>query len=189
MRYSEKMEHWIMYTAAVLLCLTLASSCLMGNIYAKFATQATGEDSARVAAFVFEVKDASTSQEQFIDLSGIQKPGDKKVCTFVVTNQDSQKKVSETAESYEIQLKINGSMPLRATIQRADKTNEYMKITNIESETTENKLSAGTFQAAAAQTDQYTLTVEWPKEQNKLEYANGSAQGSLVLTVSGQQVQ
>lgn len=189
MRYSEKMEHWIMYTAAVLLCLTLVSSSLMGNIYARFATQATGEDSARVAAFVFEVKDASTSQEQFIDLSGIQKPGDKQVCTFVVTNQDGQGNVSETTESYEIQLKINGSMPLRATIQRGNESTSWMEITNIDSNATEKMLSAGPFQAAVAQTDQYTLTVEWPKDQNNPVYASGSAQGSLVLTVSGQQVQ
>ena len=189
MRYSEKIEHWIMYTAAVLLCLTLASSYLMGNIYAKFATQAAGEDSARVAAFVFEVKDASASKEQFIDLSGIQKPGDNKVYTFVVTNQDSQQKVSEIAESYEIQLKINGSMPLRATIQRKNESTSCMEITNINSGAKEQKLLTGTFQAAAAQTDQYTLTVEWPSDQNNLEYASGSAQGSLVLTVSGQQVQ
>lgn len=48
----------IMRAAALMLSLTLVSSCFVGGTFAKYVSEATGTDSARVAKWSFEVNDA-----------------------------------------------------------------------------------------------------------------------------------
>lgn len=51
MVHSRHKEKWIIYILATLLCLVLASFWLMCNIYARYTTEASGSDEARVAKF------------------------------------------------------------------------------------------------------------------------------------------
>lgn len=76
----EQREKWLIYTLAVLLCLTLSSTWLMSNIYARYTAEASGSDTARVAAYVFELKDATDSQ--VLNLEQIRKPGDAQEYIF-----------------------------------------------------------------------------------------------------------
>ena len=60
MRRSEEREKYIIYTAVILLCLVMATFWLMSNIYARYVTSSSGEDSARVAQFHITESGAAT---------------------------------------------------------------------------------------------------------------------------------
>ena len=47
----------VMRAAALMLSLTLVSSCFVGGTFAKYVSEATGTDTARVAKWAFEVND------------------------------------------------------------------------------------------------------------------------------------
>lgn len=189
---SDKREKWIIYTLAVLLCMVLASLWLLCGIYARYSTQATGSDDARVAAFVFDV--SSESQTDSIPITDINKPGDRSVYDITVANKNTSGKVSEVAESYTIEASLNGSMPLSCTMKKTDEDEELFSINNYEADTevskqTNNKEeTTRTFSDPAGNTDNYQLEVEWPSDKNDAAYASGSGQAEVVITITGVQM-
>lgn len=56
----RKIEKWLMPAAALLLCLVLLSSHMVGGIYAKYSTTVSGSDSAHVAKFQVEIQGSGT---------------------------------------------------------------------------------------------------------------------------------
>ena len=57
-----KRERGIIYILAILLCLVMASFWLMCNIYARYSSEASGSDAARVAKF--DVTESGTATQQ-----------------------------------------------------------------------------------------------------------------------------
>lgn len=177
----------LMGTAWVLLLLVLVSTWWVCGLYARYTVSSSGEDSARIAAFAFFTQDHGDSR--YLDLSGIEKPGDSRTYTFTVSNQKGNT-VSEVAEEVKLAVQLNGSMPLVCTI--SGEKGEKVLSANLSQDTQELPVkqagSAGVFPAATVKTYTYTITVEWPEDANDMKYASRSAVAEVLLTVTAEQV-
>lgn len=194
----------VMRTLAILLCLNLLSIWFVSNMYARYTTTASDTDSARVAAYVFELTDGSGSQ--VLDLGNIRKPGDRQEYHFTVTSKRGSV-ISEVAQSYTIKLEVEGSMPITCEIREQNESgNPICKAGNTETEagntettaaetdntesTTANIGSSSAIKISAAEdyTRSYTLTAIWPKAYNNEKYASASGTSAVTLTVDAQQL-
>lgn len=181
-------KNWIMRTAGVLLVLVLFSTRLICGLYARFSVTGSSGNSARAAAFVFVTQDAEN--QCYLDLSGIQKPGDEKTYTFTVSNMEGST-VSEVAETYRFAVQINGSMPLVCTISKAETavlTANRATAASLDAPTVASWEGAEAFAASTGRTDTYTMTVTWPQEENDIKFASHSAVAEVLLTVTAEQV-
>jgi hypothetical protein len=176
----------ILRAAAGLLCLTLFSSWVLSGLLARYVTSAADGDSASVAAFVFDMKDSA--QTQSFDLSGITKPGDSASYTFTVSQKNGQA-VSEVAMDYRFALALNGSMPLKCSIKKAESGTAELLTAAITDSTAAQPVTASTIQAQkfTDETETYTLTATWPDTANDAKYASRSASAEVILTVTAEQ--
>ena len=178
-----------MTIAGILLCLTLVSVWLVGGLYARYTTSDSASDSARVAAFVFNVSDSTHNNQDthMITLSGITKPGDTETYAFIVKNSNGSA-ISEVSETYTITVALNGSMPLTATLNKAgsDLFTVDATATGRDSNSTTGAFTPGN---SSANTDTYALTVTWPSSASAVDasFANGSGVATVTLTVTGMQ--
>ena len=188
MRRKKKNHNMVLRVAAVLACLTLGSAWKVCGLYARFTSSDAGQDSGRVGAFVFDLSDQSSAQgvTHMITLNDVTKPGDSQTYHFTISNQNGNM-VSEVAENYQIQLDVEGSLPIICTV--AKDTEEICKV-----DTTDETSGTGTasgseiaFEAANVRSDQYTLTAQWPGTVNDVKYANSSGTSLVRLTVKAQQ--
>ncbi len=94
-----------MYAAAILLCLTLFSSYLMGGLYARYTTEATGSDGARVAKWHVELIGAN--KETNLNFNGSDYNGTAETLsyTFQVSSE------SEVAMTYSICITFGKVLP------------------------------------------------------------------------------
>ena len=162
MRHSERMERGVIYTAAVLLCLVLASFWVTGNIYARYTATAGADDAARAAIFGHNetIELPSDWTESLV-------PGSEKKVTLTVSNQNNGK-VSETAQKYHIEVVTAGNLPLEFSMVKGnDNSDTGTAIQETKKENshtyTDNDMF---FQADIAATHQYALTVKWPADKN-----------------------
>ena len=140
MVHSRQKDKWIVYTLAILLCLVLVSFWLMCNMYAKYTSQASGSDSARVAKFNITETGAATQQIQ-VEFY----PGFEQKYLVSVTNN------SEVAMDYTMDIKNKyENLPLK--FQMLDKDENEIKSKKAE-------ISA---QDPTGHT--YTLKISWPKD-------------------------
>lgn len=130
--------NWPLRAAAVLLCLVLASTYLLANLYARYTAADTSSDSARVASFQV----TQTPVSESVDFSlGSMAPGSSKQFSVNVSNQ------SEVAIEYRMDVEnATGNLPLTWSL-------------------TENGTAtdAGRIPAGDTEEHAYTLTVTWPK--------------------------
>lgn len=168
----------LMRTVAVLLMLVLVSTGIVSGRYARYITTATAEDSARVAAFVFDVNDA---EGHTFDLSSVSKPGDSVRYAFEVTNKNGSDRLGEVTEEYQITLDLVGSLPLVCAL--TDGQNSIQ----VEGASAQATSAKTTFQAAVESSVTYELIVKWPENENNIMYANAGI-ASLVMTIAAQQV-
>ena len=194
MEKKRNLSSLIMPTFSILFCLTLLSMWLMSNIYARYTTKSSGGDSARVAAYVFELKDSSEST--MVDLNNIRKPGDSQTYTFSVTNKRGNV-ISEVAQSYTIKLEAEGSMPITCEIREQNETGQTAGPPICKAEIAENAEAVNTkndsscairLSAAEEYTKTYTLTATWPETYNDEKYASASGTSIVTLTVDAQQL-
>lgn len=186
MEKKREFSRLVMPTFAVLLCLTLLSMYLMSNMYARYTTQSTGEDSARVAAYVFQLKDSSEST--ILNLDKIRKPGDSQEYTFTVTNK-KESVISEVAQSYTIRLEVDGSMPVVCTITKQGDT-ENNTVYEVDYTTAvAGKVESNEIQLLPAEeyTQTYTMKAVWPDTYKNEKYASASGTSVVTLTVDAQQ--
>ena len=95
-----------MCAACVLLCLTLFSCYFSGGLYARYVTQASGEDGARVARFSISINTELDFKTQRIAL-GKMMPGSSKQIAFTVENN------SEVAVAFTTTVvNLTGNLPL-----------------------------------------------------------------------------
>ncbi len=167
---SRRKEKWIIYTLAVLLCLVLASFWLMSNIYAKYSTQISGGDGARVAIF------GHSQSIQLSDENGMSDmiPGRKVIYTVKVANYNGTA-VSEVACNYYLEIVTTGNLPLQYTVYQQKEASD---VTEIDSflESSQNKkrkiyTSDMCFTAGNKKEDTYQITVVWPEDSNDAKYA------------------
>lgn len=166
--------------AAVLLVLVLATTSVISGRFARYAATDASEEGAHVAAFVFRVQDA---EQQYVDISKIQKPGDSVTYKFTVTNA-SGTVISEVEEEYWLRLELRGSLPLVCTLNE-EVTLQAAQMDNAGA--VAGNAAEKTFQAAVKSEQAYTLTVTWPAEENDLVYAQAGL-AELVLSLQAQQV-
>ena len=177
-RTVRKPRNMAMTLASVLLCLVLGSSYLVAGMLAKYTSGDSEDDSSRVAKFSFFVSDVGDSH--IVDLRGIEKPGDELTYSFSVNSN------SEVSVSYDITLMVNGSMPLTATVNTATPLSVSVPGNDTGAEATRE--SAGTFTTNPGGGNDYTLTVNWPADQNDLEFASGGSAAEVRLVVTGMQI-
>ncbi len=161
----------------MLLYLALVSIDLATGFYARFISGGNAEDSARTAAWVFDVNDKGTSQ--IVDLSAVNAPGVSEDYKFIITNKRGST-VGEVDTQYTIKFEALGSLPLTYSLN-GSKLFETAVAGNTGEQT-------GTFEASVSTDTEYTLTVHWPKESNDPIYASGSGVASLRVTILGEQV-
>ena len=166
--------------AALLLCLTMISLYLVSGLFAKYTTESDSSDSARVAAFVFDVNDEAN---HFIDVSTVNAPGKQAVFQFSITNENGFV-VSEVAEQYKISVAVHGSLPFVVTISDATDA-EVITLNSPISDQGSSGVMA--FQAGQTGTHVYTLTVSWPESEKDLCYANAGL-SEIELRISAWQV-
>lgn len=135
----------------LLLSLSLLSMWLLGNMYARYTTTASGGDGARVAAYVFQLQDGADST--VLSLDKIHKPGDQQTYTFTVTNKRDSL-ISEVAQEYSIKLEINGSMPLTCQLKKKDTEDESTTEDSDETETADMTEGADTQESGSSNAEQ-----------------------------------
>lgn len=153
---------------SVLLCLTLISFWMLGNLYAKYTSQGAGEDSARVA--VFSITDSNTLTKDFaIALDG-------------VTTRDIQVTIhnkSEVAVRYKMEFTSDGNLPLKITASAAN-GDTITKDENGEMIWTVDKAADGN----RSTSDEYTFTVQL----SDADYTNAGGVANLTLAVTAEQI-
>lgn len=147
MVHSRQKDKWIVYTLVILLCLVLVSFWLMCNMYAKYTSQASGSDSARVAKF--NVTEAGEATQQ-IQVEAW--PGFKQEYKVSVTNN------SEVAIDYTMDIKNKyENLPLKFQMLDENGTEIIPKKAEI---------------SAQDQTQHiYTLRISWPESEQDPDYA------------------
>lgn len=165
-------------TAAVLLVLVLLSISVVSGRYARYVSSDMSKDTARIAAYVFDVKDTIG---HYLDLTEIQKPGDSVTYQFTVTNHNGS--TSEVAEEYVLTMELRGSLPLVCGLSGGD----TIVLDGMNTDVISSTGNIHTFQASVASEVQYVLTVSWPEEENDVRYSRAGF-SELVLTIAAQQV-
>lgn len=169
MNRSRQKERWIIYILAVLLCLVLASFWLMSNIYARYTSEASGSDQARVAVFGHS-QSITLSNE---DVMKALKPGADFTYTLRVANYDATR-TSEVALQYSMEIVTAGNLPLTYTLYRQEGQNEQMigSFTESSDKKTEKITNDDMrFTAGTNAESSYVLKVQWPADKNGEIYA------------------
>lgn len=155
MSYSERIEKRMIYIVAVLLCMTLVSLWMVSNMYAKYSTESTGEDGARVALF---------GHEETITLDKALNtwvPGNSYNYNLHITNGKS-----EVSVKYNMEIVTAGNLPLEYTLKdSAGKTiKTFTESANQTSDTFDD--TSMIFEAGVEKGQDYQLQVKWPTEKN-----------------------
>ncbi|MBU5481400.1 hypothetical protein [Blautia sp. MSJ-19] len=160
----------IMQAFAILLCFTLLSMWLLSNMYARYTTQASGEDSARVAKF--NVTETGKLTQDIEDISIA--PGGSTEYEVSVTNN------SEVAISYSISA-VNKykNLPLEFQMYKKTDSDSDTKILVVEDQISATDRSEHT----------YTLKISWNTEdagQRSENYAGKT--DAFVITLKAVQI-
>ena len=165
MIHSRINDKWIVYTLIILLCLVLTSFWMISNMYARYSSEASGSDGARVALF-------GHSQSITLNLDNDKlnnlTPGSSFTYSLKVANYESSK-TSEVGEKYNIEIITSGNLPLRYSVQNGTSeigSFEESKKSEARFENENMKFDAGT-----KREDEYKITVEWPESRNAEQYA------------------
>lgn len=163
-------------TLAICISLFMLSIYMLSGIYARYTTKASAQDRARVASFVFS-DNLQPQMSAELNLLGI-KPGDApRQFTVTVTNKDASNNVCEVGVRYYLKVEsVHGTLPLVFSVTYDGHTQKGAPV-----KSNDQTMSAGN---AAEHT--YTVTVEWPEENNDYVYANMVDQ--VTVTVYAEQI-
>lgn len=164
MQRLEKIEKWIVYIVAILLCLVLASFWMMCNLYARYTTEASGEDGARVAKFeVTEVADEQKDITKQINISLV--PGESDEYIITVTNK------SEVAIRYSIEATdTTQNLPITFQMMKVEKANggeENSNSADTNGIISESVIASDDIPAGDVAERTYKLKISWPIEQSE----------------------
>lgn len=132
--------------AAVLLCLTLVSACLVSGLFARYATSGQSSDNARVAKFSVE---GSGTFSQPIEANLV--PGESKSADVIIENN------SEVAVEYTITVtNVTNNLPLNLRMEKDGVSHDAQG----------NSITHTEQQLPGSHTDEYKLHIAWPKGDN-----------------------
>jgi len=179
MKRQKDQKNWSLRLAGILLCLVLVSTHMTADLFARYTAIGGGEDEARVAMYVFDVQDKSTAFTIPVENNV---PGDKSTYGFMVTNQNANGKICETAQEYTITIQLDGSLPLVCSLSGSNIQLDALTGTSFPMEAS----CSGTMQAAVAEEDEYTLTIDWPKDSARLDpkYRDGAAEVEIQISAT-----
>ena len=177
MARKRSLSNWILRLACALLCLTLLTTYWSAGLFARYTSSDAGEDSGRVAAFVFDVTD---THNHMLALTEITQPGDSVTYKFTVSNTRNSI-ISKVAETYQLTLELDGSLPLECSLTGADNAQLIHAGTY--------SGSAHNFSTSVTESTDYTLTVTWPDEpdDNKDIAFSRAGLAHLLISISAQQ--
>lgn len=149
MQRYKKREKFIVSTAALLLCLVLVSIYMIGNLYARYKSQASGSDGARVAKFTITEKEAEDQTLLTKPIHISLAPGESKTYTITVQSK------SEVAVEYSIKTECKyKNLPLE--FQMTDSADQVITSAEIPANDTASR--------------NYKLKVTWPETERSPEY-------------------
>ena len=172
---ARRKENVLAVTLAVLLGAVLLTSHAVSGAMARYTTSGASTDSARVALF---------GHDETINLdnwAASMKPGqeDKTLKLHIANYKNADSPASEVAQSYDIEVVTAGNLPLTYSLKSSsDQGKTWHDMGSFDEKTTASKVfsanadDAMTFQPGIYGQMEYELTVTWPAEQNKPEYAN-----------------
>ena len=172
--------------AGVLFCLVLISTWITGGLLARYVTTDSGEDEARVAAFVFRIQEELATFE--IPEEEYAPGADARVYQFTVTNQTKNGLICETDQEYTIRVTADGSLPLVYTLTETDGAGNGQAKKSIDALTASMwpaEISlGGSFDAGVAESTTYELKIEWPEENDRMKpvFAGGVAGVAVEIT-------
>lgn len=163
----EQAETFLARFLLGLVVLTLFSFWLLGNLYAKYATQAEGGDSARVASF--QVEDSNDLEETYV-LEPALTAAESSVINVTVKNS------SEVAVRYTFSFETDGNFPLVITGDGP----------NLQADAEESQTWIADKTAGSTWDEAYTFTLSLKDEEDNYQYAGGVE--SIQLTVTAAQI-
>lgn len=179
MQHLKQFENKVMYALAVLLCLTLASTWLMTHMYARYATGASGNDSARVAIF---------GHNESINVDNFPKdwkPGMSYTFKITVSDQKNNE-ISEVAQKYDIEVVTQGNLPLTYTLKDSQ-SNQIDQFTESNSDNSHIFTNGNMkFQAGQRGEHSYELLIQWPENEKNSDLAG--IPDDLKINVNVQQI-
>lgn len=133
----------VFIVGVALACMTLLSVHMTSGLYARYVSQGSGADDARVAKFAVTT-DVQTQAQELV-LTDIQ-PGYKQTITLQVENQ------SEVSVRYAFKVESYENLPLEISFDSGGGTGELLLGEN--------------------QTATHTLTITWPEGKTDAEYVS-----------------
>ncbi len=169
----------MMTISAALLCLVLITTQLVAGLYARYAVTESSADSARAAAWVFDVKDKDASKP--LDLSELSYPGTSYDYSFIVTNSRGLL-ASEVAAEYTVTVKI-AENALPVVVKLTDGATEE---TIDMKDRAAGEISLSGTLPSGADSEEYTLSVIWDAERSDTAYADKTTE--VTLEIKAQQI-
>jgi len=164
----------VMRAAALMLSLTLVSSCFVGGTFAKYVSEATGRDTARVAKWAFEVNDADITDENtftFDLFETVNDTGNTSEDDVVAANGSDQIIAPGTEGSFDIKLEnlseVNAKYAVDYTVTNAANIPILFSVDGTNWKTTLDDVLAADDVKLDANGGTETITVQWqwPYEQ------------------------
>ena len=151
--------------AIALLAVIAIAGYPVQKLYASYTSEKSGGDFARAAIFGHS-ESIEISQDWLSKLV----PGNENTYTIEVTNKNGDK-ISEVAQSYEIEVLTAGNLPLEYTL-----TEDGTRIVDVFQETSSNRKyvfadNSMEFEAGTEGKHEYTLTVHWPDTEKNASLA------------------
>lgn len=168
----------LLHRICLFACLALIAcgAIAMPGTVAKYRSQASANDSAKVAQFVLD-SDFEIQSRSF-QLTGLSPTAGEKTFTFDVTN-NKDGKVSEVAMKYTVEIKGLGNLPLIYTVSNGTAT-----------QTKASPVSVSNFvEANTGTTHTYTVTVGWNPDDSTNKDAKYTEEIDLVtVTLTCEQI-
>lgn len=165
MGYAGYKKRKRIYIGIIVICLIWIALEQIPGLYARFATGSNEKDGARVAVFGHD-ETIDVPSEWTSELV----PGSTASYHVTLTNKNEDGKVSETDQTYELEVITAGNLPFEYTLKKGDAViGEF-------SETENNKSHVFAaddmkFSAVQEETHTYTLNVQWLEEKNSADLA------------------
>ncbi len=166
MGYAGYKKRKRIYIAVIIICLIWIASEQTPGLYARFKTGSKNADGAKVAVFGHD-ETIDVPAEWTSDLV----PGSTGTYSITLTNKNEDGKISETAQTYDLEVVTAGNLPFEYTLKNADgsETGHFSETENSKSHVFS---AAGmSFPANQEETHTYTLEVSWPADKNSADLA------------------
>lgn len=156
-----------------LVCALLIIALVTSVTYCRYIMTVTGTGAAEMARI--EMSGRMENSAASLDLSDF-KPGETKEIKFSVVNySESDKRVSDVAQSYSIEVKSTGNLPLTYSLQSESAADSQGTAAvpwdgAVEGTALVKTKTNGEFPHSTESTHLYKLTVNWPDNANSVQY-------------------